>query len=414
MTALQPVRGTRDILPEEMRRHRTVIETARKLAECYGYLEIAVPVFEFTEVFSRTLGETSDIVTKEMYTFAMKEGEQITLRPEATAGIMRAMISGGLSQHLPLKFFFAGPMFRHERPQKGRQRQFHQIDVELLGVAEPLADVEVIALGAHILDALGVLAHTTLELNTLGDPESRAAYRAALVDYFNEHRDQLSEDGGARLARNPLRILDSKDEGDKRLVAEAPVFPDYLNQESRDYFAAVREGLDQLGVAYALDPHLVRGLDYYTHTAFEFTTTRLGAQGAVLAGGRYDGLSELMGGPAMPATGWAGGVERLAMLLADPPEAPRTIAVVPIGAACEAAALKLTQDLRREGFAADLGYSGNLSKRLKRANKLGARAAILLGEDELAEASATLRDLETGEQERVPLDGLAERLARFR
>ena len=414
MTALQPVRGTRDILPEEMRRHRTVIETARKLAECYGYLEIAVPVFEFTEVFSRTLGETSDIVTKEMYTFAMKEGEQITLRPEATAGIMRAMISGGLSQHLPLKFFFAGPMFRHERPQKGRQRQFHQIDVELLGVAEPLADVEVIALGAHILDALGVLAHTTLELNTLGDPESRAAYRAALVDYFNEHRDQLSEDGGARLARNPLRILDSKDEGDKRLVAEAPVFPDYLNQESRDYFAAVREGLDQLGVAYALDPHLVRGLDYYTHTAFEFTTTRLGAQGAVLAGGRYDGLSELMGGPAMPATGWAGGVERLAMLLTDPPEAPRTIAVVPIGAACEAAALKLTQDLRRQGFAADLGYSGNLSKRLKRANKLGARAAILLGEDELAGASATLRDLETGEQERVPLDGLAERLARFR
>ena len=414
MTALQPVRGTRDILPEEMRRHRTVIETARKLAECYGYLEIAVPVFEFTEVFSRTLGETSDIVTKEMYTFAMKEGEQITLRPEATAGIMRALISGGLSQHLPLKFFFAGPMFRHERPQKGRQRQFHQIDVELLGVAEPLADVEVIALGAHILDALGVLAHTTLELNTLGDPESRAAYRAALVDYFNEHRDQLSEDGGARLARNPLRILDSKDEGDKRLVAEAPVFPDYLNQESRDYFAAVREGLDQLGVAYALDPHLVRGLDYYTHTAFEFTTARLGAQGAVLAGGRYDGLSELMGGPAMPATGWAGGVERLAMLLTDPPEAPRTIAVVPIGAACEAAALKLTQDLRREGFAADLGYSGNLSKRLKRANKLGARAAILLGEDELAEASATLRDLETGEQERVPLDGLAERLARFR
>ncbi len=414
MTALQPVRGTRDILPEEMRRHRTVVEAARKLSECYGYLEIAVPVFEFTEVFSRTLGETSDIVTKEMYTFSMKEGEQITLRPEATAGIVRALISGGLSQHLPLKFFFAGPMFRHERPQKGRQRQFHQIDVELLGVAEPLADVEVIALGAHILDALGVLAHTTLELNTLGDPESRAAYRAALVDYFNEHRDQLSEDGGARLARNPLRILDSKDEGDKRLVAEAPVFPDYLNQESRDYFAAVREGLDQLGVAYALDPHLVRGLDYYTHTAFEFTTTRLGAQGAVLAGGRYDGLSELMGGPAMPATGWAGGVERLAMLLTDPPEAPRTIAVVPIGAACEAAALKLTQDLRREGFAADLGYSGNLSKRLKRANKLGARAAILLGEDELAEASATLRDLETGEQERVPLDGLAERLARFR
>ena len=398
MSALQPVRGTRDILPEEMRRHRVVIETARAVAARYGYEEMATPLFEFTEVFSRTLGETSDIVTKEMYTFAMKDGEQLTLRPEATAGIMRALISGGLSQQLPLKFFFAGPMFRYERPQKGRQRQFHQIDIELLGVAEPLGDVEVIAVGARILEALGVGAKATLELNSLGDPDSRAAYRGVLVDYFSDHRDRLSDDSRARLGRNPLRILDSKDRGDKELVAEAPVFSDYLNDYSRDYFAKVRAGLDELGIAYQINPRLVRGLD-------------LGAQGAVLAGGRYDGLSESMGGPATPATGWAGGVERLAMLLADPPEPPRPIAVIPIGEACAAPALRLSEDLRRNGLQVDLGFAGNLSKRMKRANKLNARIAILLGEDELAAEVATLRDLDTGAQETVALDQLAEHLA---
>jgi histidyl-tRNA synthetase len=413
LSALQPVRGTRDILPEEMRRHREVVETARQVAARYGYLEMAVPVFEFTEVFSRTLGETSDIVTKEMYTFAMKDGEQLTLRPEATAGIMRALISGGLSQHLPLKFFFAGPMFRHERPQKGRQRQFHQIDIELIGVAEPLGDVEVIAVGAGILDALGLGAKADLELNSLGDPDSRAAYRTVLVEYFGDHWDRLSDDSRARLERNPLRILDSKDEGDKALVADAPVFSDYLNDFSRDYFAKVREGLDLLAIAYRVNPRLVRGLDYYTHTAFEFVTTQLGAQGAVLAGGRYDGLAETMGGPATPATGWAGGVERLAMLLDDPPAAPRPIAVIPIGGESEGPALRLSEKLRRGGLTVDLGFAGNLSKRMKRANKLNARVAILLGEDELAANVATLRDLDTGAQERVALDQLAEHLAQF-
>ncbi len=411
MSALQPVRGTRDILPDEMRRHRRVVETARCVAARYGYEEMAIPLFEFTEVFSRTLGETSDIVTKEMYTFAMKDGEQLTLRPEATAGIMRALISGGLSQNLPLKFFFAGPMFRYERPQKGRQRQFHQIDIELLGVAEPLGDVEVIAVGARILEALGIAAKATLELNSLGDPESRAAYRRVLVEYFSDHRDQLSEDSSARLERNPLRILDSKDRGDKVLIAEAPVFSDYLNDYSRDYFAKVRAGLDELGIAYRVNPRLVRGLDYYTHTAFEFVTTQLGAQGAVLAGGRYDGLSESMGGPATPATGWAGGVERLAMLLAEPSPPPRPIAVIPIGEAAEAPALRLSEELRGKGLSVDLGFAGSLSKRMKRANKLNARIAILLGEDELAAEVATLRDLDTGAQETVALDQLAEHLA---
>lgn len=414
MPALQPVRGTHDLLPEEMRRHRAVIETGRIIAERYGYLAMATPLFEFTEVFKRTLGDTSDVVTKEMYTFTMKDGEEITLRPEATAGIARALISGGLAQQLPLKFFCNGAMFRHERPQKGRYRQFHQIDVELLGVGVPQGDIEVIALGAHILAELGVLADTRLELNTLGDVESRQAYRAALVEYFEAHRTDLSEDSLERLARNPLRILDSKDPGDRKVVADAPLFGDYLNRSSREYFDAVLEGLEALDLPYELNPRLVRGLDYYTHTAFEFKTTQLGAQDAVLAGGRYDGLVGMLGGPETPGIGWAAGVERLAMLIAQEPEGPRPIVVIPVGEAAQTTALRVTQELRHAGFMVELGFSGNLKRRLQRANRLDARAAVLLGESELAQNAATLRDLESGEQELVPLDTLEERLERFR
>ena len=414
MSALQPVRGTHDLLPDDMRRHRAVNDTAREVAALYGYLEMAPPIFEFTEVFKRTLGETSDVVTKEMYSFGISDREEITLRPEATAGIARALISNGLTQTLPQKYYCSGPMFRHERPQKGRQRQFHQIDIELLGVAEPLGDVEIIAVGAHILERLGVLDRTALELNTLGDSASRQAYRAALVAYFNDHRDHLSRDSLDRLARNPLRILDSKDEGDRRIVADAPLFADYLNDESVEFFAQVRTGLDRLDIAYQLNPRLVRGLDYYTHSVFEFTTTELGAQGAVLSGGRYDGLIEMIGGPATPGTGWAAGIERLAMMLSEAPAAPRPIAMVPLGEAAEAKALSLSQQLRHSGVAVDLGFGGSMKKRMKRADRVNARAAIILGEDELAQNSATLRDLDTGEQELVSLDALRDRLALFR
>ncbi len=414
MDSLQPVRGTHDILPEQSARHRHVIATGRAIAEKYGFGEIATPIFEFTEVFKRTLGDTSDIVTKEMYTFLSRSGEQITLRPEGTAGVVRCLISEGLSQRLPLKLFYQGPMFRHERPQKGRLRQFHQIGAELLGVAAPLGDIEIIALAVHILDALGVLEKTTLEINTLGDAESRKAYRDVLVDYLNEHRDRLSEDSRDRLERLPLRVLDSKDEGDRRIIADAPVMHDYLTGAAADFFAAVRAGLDGLGVAYELNPRLVRGLDYYCHTAFECTTRELGAQGAVLAGGRYDGLVAAMGGPATPGVGWAAGIERLSMLIDDPPGPDRPIAVIPVGAAAESAALKLTQELRRDGFTVDLGYGGNLSRRMKRANRLHARCAVLLGEDELERDAVSVRDLDTGEQEEVPLPRLKDRLARFR
>ena len=414
MSKLQPIRGTHDLLPDAMRQHRYVVETSRETAARYGYQEAATPIFEATEVFARTLGDTSDIVTKEMYTFETKGGDRITLRPENTAGVARAFISNGLQQNLPLKYFYAGPMFRHERPQKGRQRQFHQIGIELLGVAEPLGDVEVIAAGAAILDALSIRALTRLELNTLGDTESRDAYRAVLVDYFTGHLDRLSEDSRERLGRNPLRILDSKDPADREIVAGAPLFSDHLTDDARAWFDRVCEGLTAIGVDYDLNARLVRGLDYYCHTAFEFTTEALGAQGAVIAGGRYDGLIQQMGGPPTPGIGWAGGIERLTMLADPDVPAPRPVALVPIGAAAEAKALALSEALRHAGYTVELGYSGNLKKRLQRANRQNARVALLIGDDELAAGKATLRDLDSGDQSDVALDNLTAELEIFR
>lgn len=414
MSKLQPVRGTHDILPEQHRRHRLVSETAFEIAARYGYQEISTPMFEMTEVFARTLGETSDVVSKEMYTFDDRSGDSITLRPEYTAGVARAFISGGLAQNLPLKVFCRGPMFRYERPQKGRQRQFHQIDVEILGVADPLADIEVIAIGAHILDALGVSDRIELLINTLGDTESRDAYRAKLVEYLNQFRDRLSQDSLERLERNPLRILDSKDEGDRAIVADAPLFADSLNAQSNEFYDAVRQGLDAIGIKYQCNPRLVRGLDYYCHTAFEFVTDTLGSQGAVIAGGRYDGLVETMGGPPTPGIGWAGGIERLAMMLDESPAAVRPIAVIPLGDAAATEALCVTERLRRGGYTVELGYSGNMKKRLNRADKANASAAVIIGEDELAKGVATIRDMDTGEQTEAPLDSLGEHLARYR
>jgi histidyl-tRNA synthetase len=410
MSQLRPPRGTHDLLGADARRHRHVADTARAVAERYGYGEIATPIFEFTEVFQRTLGETSDIVTKEMYTFEDRGGDRITLRPENTAGVVRAVITGGFTQDLPLRFFYAGPMFRYERPQKGRLRQFHQIGVELIGAPEPLGDVEVIALGAHILNWLGVLPHAVLEINTLGDRESRLAYRKVLVAYLEGNKERLSADSLLRLERNPMRILDSKDEGDRAVVAEAPLLHDHLNQVSRDFFARVREGLARLGIESLVSPRLVRGLDYYTHTAFEFTTTVLGAQGAVMAGGRYDGLMREMGGPDVPGVGWAAGIERLSMLLAEAPPAPRPVAIVPIGAEAEERAQVLAHELRRAGIAVDLALKGKPGQRMKRADRIGARWAVSLGSDELARGVVRLRDLDSGAEEELAPDRIVARL----
>ena len=404
MLPLQPVRGTQDLLPEATRRHRRVIESARAAAELYGFAEMATPIFEFTDVFARPIGEHTDIVAKEMYTFTDRGGEEVTLRPENTAGVVRAVLSNRLVQSVPLKFFYSGPMFRYERPQKGRFRQFHQIGVELIGVAQPQADIEVVALGSRILDALGIGERVVLELNTLGDPESRAAYRGALVSYFSARISELSEDSRRRIERNPMRIFDSKEEADQRVARDAPAFADYLDPESRRFFDRVRDGLDCLGISYHLNPRLVRGLDYYTHTAFEFITTDLGAQGTVMGGGRYDGLVELMGGPALPGVGWAAGIERLAMLIDEPAGPRRPIAVVPIGEAAEAAALTLAEVLRNNGCPVDLSYSGNVARRMRRANRVNARVAVLIGEDEITRNVVALRDLDSGEQVEVPMD----------
>ncbi len=414
MTSLKPVRGTRDILPEDILAHRHVEETACRIARLYGYEEISTPIFEFTDVFTRTLGASSDIVTKEMYTFDDTKGRSLTLRPEGTAGVARAFISHLRSKPLPVKLFYQGPMFRYERAQKGRQRQFHQIGVELLGVEGPLGDVEVISMAAHVLDELGVADKVTLEINTLGDGESRRSYQAKLVDYLQGFRDRLSRDSLARLDRNPLRILDSKDQSDREVIADAPRLADHLNDASKGFFDEVKKGLETAGIDFTINPMLVRGLDYYCHTAFEFTTTELGAQGALVAGGRYDGLVELMGGPPTPGIGWAAGVERLALMVDAPADPVRPIAILPDGTEAEAEALTQAQRFRHAGFTVDLGYSGNMSKRMKRADKVNAVAVVIIGKDELARGAATVRDMDSGEQTEVPLPELESHLDRYR
>ena len=407
MADLQPVRGTRDLIGEEQRRHAHVIDTARRVSALYGFEEWATPIFEDTRVFSRTLGDTSDVVTKEMYTFEDRGGDSVTLRPENTAGVCRALVSNGLTQSLPQKVFYAGPMFRYERPQKGRYRQFHQIGAELIGPSEPLADAEVIALGWQILQALGVAGSCVLELNTLGDAASRAAYRAALVAYFEARRDELSAESRERLARNPLRILDSKDAGDRTLVAGAPTVLPSLTAEAAGFYDGLRRYLEAFGVPFVENPRIVRGLDYYNHTAFEFVTAELGAQGTVMGGGRYDGLVEQMGGPAVAAVGWAAGVERLAMLLPEAPGIAAAVAVVPAGVGEERAAVEALQALRAAGVLAEMAYRGTMKRRMERANRIGAQTAVIIGADELARGVAQVKDLRTGTHVEVPLGDIA-------
>ncbi|MBD25674.1 MAG: histidine--tRNA ligase [Candidatus Marinimicrobia bacterium] len=401
MSKLQPVRGTHDLLFEETAKHRLIESVSLGVAERFGFREIATPIFEFTDVFSRTLGETSDVVTKEMYTFETKGGESITLRPEGTAGIARAFISGGLAQQTPLKIFYRGPMFRHERPQKGRQRQFHQIGVELIGVAGPQADIEVISLASHILADLNLQGNVTLEINSLGDSETRAFYRDALFEYLSTRKDNLSTESQERLSRNPLRILDSKDPDDRKVLIDAPDLSDYLSKESQEFFAAVREGLAHRGISFLINSSLVRGLDYYGHTAFEFTTDAIGAQGTVLAGGRYDSLIEHMGGPPTPGIGWAAGIERLAMLLPSEMEPRRIIAAIPMSNDQELLVQSLANTLRKAGYIVDIGYSGNVGKRMKRADKIKAAVAIVVGSDEVKNESVVVRNLQSGDQQVV-------------
>ena len=402
---LQPVRGTHDVMPAEMRQVQWLLDHVRQQTQRYNYDEISTPIFEFTEIFHR-LGESSDIVSKETYTFQTRGGEDITLRPEGTAGVARAVISNGLTQQLPLKYFYTGPMFRFDRPQKGRYRQFDQIGLEYIGASSPHSDAEVIAVAQDIFKNLGINQHVRLEINTLGDTASRDAYRSALINYFTPFKRDLSEDSQRRLDTNPLRILDSKHENDKKILIDVPRFDDYLSSESQKYYNKVCDLLQVMGIDFIHNSLLVRGLDYYCHTAFEFVSTALGAQGTVLAGGRYDGLIQQLGGPAIPAVGWAGGVGRM-LLLADKTIAkkPPTI-LIPMGDAAEQQALVIAHQLRSAGHIIDVMFTGTMAKRLKRADRLGVLRVIILGDDELTHQHVIVRHLATSQQENVAISAL--------
>lgn len=375
------IRGTQDIFGAEAEAFAHVVETFERVRRLYRFRRIEMPVFEKTEVFSRSIGETTDVVSKEMYSFEDRGGDSLTLRPEFTAGIARAYITNGWQQHAPLKVATHGPLFRYERPQKGRYRQFHQLDAEIIGAAEPQADVELLVMADQLLKELGIADGVTLMLNTLGDGASRDAWRASLVDYFRAVKSELSEDSQDRLERNPLRILDSKDPRDKAFVADAPRIDDFLSGEAQEFFGKVTSGLDAAGVDWTRAPSLVRGLDYYRHTAFEFVTDRLGAQGTVLGGGRYDGLMESLGGPSTPAVGWAAGIERLAMLVGE--RAPPRIDVVIVveDDRLALAGIAALADLRRNGISAEIVLSGSPRKRFDKAGKLPADRLASLRHD---------------------------------
>ena len=409
MTSVQPVRGTQSLLGIDADRLAAVVTGFDRVRRLYGFRRVEVPTIEHTAVFARTIGETTDVVSKEMYTFEDRGGEGITLRPEFTAGICRAYVSEGWQQFAPLKLATHGSAFRYERPQKGRFREFHQLDAEILGSIEPQADVELLAFADQLLKELGITG-TILKLNTLGDPETRGAWRDALYEHFRAHADALSDESKGRLERNPLRILDSKAHQDWPVVDTAPTIDEFLTGEAAEFFGKVTAGLDAAGIAWERAPRLVRGLDYYRHTAFEFVTDRLGAQGTVLAGGRYDGLIEALGGPHTPAVGWAAGIERLAMMIDTPaPETP-VVAVIPLGERAEAEAQSIVAGLRREGIATEMAYRGNMKKRLSRAASAGAAYALILGDNEIEKGEAQLKDLRNGEQRAVSLDLISEAL----
>jgi histidyl-tRNA synthetase len=383
------IRGTQDIFGSDADAFAHVVETFERVRKLYRFRRIEMPVFEKTEVFARSLGETTDVVSKEMYSFEDRGGDSLTLRPEFTAGIARAYLTNGWQQHAPLKVGTHGPLFRYERPQKGRYRQFHQIDAEIIGAGEPQADVELLAMADQLLKELGI-HDVTLHLNTLGDADSREAWRAALVEYFRAVADQLSEDSQERLEKNPLRILDSKDRKDKPFLADAPKIDDFLSDDARAFFAAVTSGLDAAGVKWVRAESLVRGLDYYRHTAFEFipdegsaSADKLGAQSTVLGGGRYDGLIENLGGPATPAVGWAAGIERLAMLVGECGEAAADAIIVIEDNSEEAlrSGSNALAALRKEGLSAEMIATGSPKKRRDKAVKRGPRAIITFTED---------------------------------
>jgi histidyl-tRNA synthetase len=403
-----------DLLPEAVERWQRIETAARDVLHAYGYREIRLPIVEKSELFARSIGSQTDIVEKEMYSFEDRNGEKLTLRPEGTAGCVRAGIENGFLHNQIQRLWYAGPMFRHERPQKGRYRQFHQIGVEAFGIETPDLDAEIILICARLWRALG-LEGLTLELNSLGTPAARMAYRDELTRYLSARRDQLDEDSLRRLEKNPLRILDSKNPAMREVIAGAPSLQDHLDDASRTHFARVGEYLRDSGVSYTVNPRLVRGLDYYTRTVFEWTTDRLGAQSAVCAGGRYDGLVEQLGGKPTPAAGFAIGLERLAELLALQGDAPQVVRthgyLVLLGEESETQGMRLAERLRDAGLRIECNCGGGgLKVQLKRADRSGARHALLLGEEEVRHGSVTIKDLHDGAQRTVAQSELTDLL----
>jgi histidyl-tRNA synthetase len=407
----QAPRGTRDLFGVEMQRFQAVAAAARRVMPRFAFQEIATPIFEFTELFTRSLGDVTDVVSKEMYSFDDRGGESLTLRPEGTAGVVRAVLSNKLHDQTPLKFFYIGPMFRYERPQKGRYRQHHQVGVELMGTSSVEADLEVLSLGHQFLQELGLADHVTLELNSMGDLPSRQLFRAALLAYLRDHAGQLSAESLLRLERNPLRILDSKDPADHAILVDAPRLTDYLQDEAKRFWDALQNGLASLNIPWQHNPKLVRGFDYYQHTVFEFTSTHLGAQATVLGGGRYGGIAESLGGAPLPSVGFGSGIERLCLLLATPPPPPARVMVVPTEDSCVDPARQLVAQLRAAGMAVDQLYEGAVGKRLKAANKRRVAQIVLLGPDELRSERFTLRNMEDGVQQSLTLPELLAQLA---
>lgn len=422
MNKIQSIRGMNDILPEQTPLWQYVERTAAKLLSAYGYREIRFPILEQTELFKRSIGEVTDIVEKEMYTFEDRNGDSLTLRPEGTACCVRACEQNGLLFNQTQRLWYAGAMFRHERPQKGRLRQFHQIGVEAFGMTGPDIDAELIFLTARLWRELGIAEHVVLELNSIGSAAARAAYKAALVSYLEQYTDQLDEDSQRRLHSNPLRILDSKDERTQQLLSAAPALADYLDDESREHFRRLCAALDAVGVRYRVNQRLVRGLDYYGKTVFEWTTDKLGAQATVCAGGRYDGLVEQLGGKPTPAVGFGMGIERLCLLLeacAKVPaqlEAPPQVFLIAAGDSAEAAALVLAERLRNDMPALRLTLNcggGSFKSQFKKADKSGARLALILGDQEVAAQTVNVKWLrdEAREQQIVAVGELAQFLA---
>jgi histidyl-tRNA synthetase len=403
---IRPIRGTKDLISEEARLFDFIIKKSCEVFENYGYSPIYTPIIEFSEIFSRTLGDFSDVVSKEMYSFTDRSNESITMRPEFTAGVARACISNSLLQNLPLRIYTHGPLFRYERPQLGRQRQFHQVNVECLGIANPRADAEIIAMAMSLIKNLGLHDVTTLNINSLGCSESRKNYTQSLKDYFIKYKDDLSEDSKIRLEKNPLRILDSKNEDDQKIAATAPSIEESYSEESKKFFGLLQEYLALLDIKFYINKSLVRGLDYYCHTTFEITTDKLGSQSAVLGGGRYDKLMEMLGGPATPGVGFGAGLERLLLLLKEQEININSINVIAIGAeAVKNKALVVANILRASGLRVIDNYDDSLNRAIKKANRDASKFVIFIGDEELTSNLIKLKNFVTGEQELISVEG---------